>query len=49
MTRANELDMIFEARRDGFGTVRIAFDKFDNLLFFFLFPPGVEGIQIFED
>ena len=49
MACADQFNVIFEARRDGLGPMRVALDKLDDLLFFLLFPPCVECFQVFED
>ncbi len=49
MACADQLDMVFEAWRNGLGPVRVAFDKLDDLLRFLLLPPCVEGFQVLKD
>jgi len=49
MACADQFNVIFEARRNGLGPMRVALDKLDDLLFFLLFPPDVECFQVLED
>lgn len=45
MSRTHQLGVIFKARRDGFGAMRITFYEFDHFLDLLFFTPCLKLLQ----
>jgi hypothetical protein len=48
MPRADQLCVVFESRRNGFGAVGIALDEFDHVGFLLALTPNLKGIDVGE-